>query len=941
MLRGQFTYTACQAEGPYDRAPGWKVKQAESVDPARPLPPDAVQAAVRSFGAFQTPIVPDLATLAEIADLPKCLRLDAPSGQYRSVAHLAAAGRDHTNREAFFAHGLLIELTDDRPPLDPQDVGAGSWGIPRPADLWGSVNWLTPFRAQAIESATIAALPQVSLASPLDPERQEDFIDLHPGQREFVFAAFERAVTQGSALVIVGLAVEVAMWTSLVTHLMVPSAGWSVRFSTFERAALPHAVLEGPLQIIGVPIEDAPGWRAVPGDRVALLIPGSPPVPTLDGYRLHDGSVLAIGAWAQLAEGLCRAGQEQAARRAVDAIGTRLVGSTGQRPLFGLAAAVLLDQEMTDRLPDLARLACRVATEHFPADGVDQHTSGLLVDAMLRVSADPLVVFGGLLRALDQQSGRTSPIADHIVRGYLLAVLNTPQQFAGDDLPWLPAHLQVSAMVSQQLMSDLERSIAWVDDEPDPAVRGRVVLYAAIVAESMGWAEGRSQPAVFAALGQRARSSLIPLLIAGRPLLGSRGWPRLPRWLWYDVLVEALIESLPGRVPGALLAAPGLLQLIDDAAGPLPTAIVPGVTLAALNGLDGERAAAMLRPVPAPSGIRPNQTMTAAQAELLAAAAFIRAVFGDPSNPVPSDRLTGLARAWFGAVPVRDEVLLDLIVELEQRSPRADLQSFANDMLSRCPPSAITATIVEKVNGGRPCPRGTILEMHRQFAQTCPRTPRLRPGSQYPLNPDLIETGLLDAVVAAKLPGELLTPGHKRLARWILIRPAAALDLAPRRWDRNVPGWLAMSKSPELSKHLKEVYPTVAAELVTEWAREQSSTKDADELCIEWVVRAAMTALQVPGDPAEPFFAGGTGKGSDWADGVRAMIRTETRSREELQTWVLNVQDAALEVGKLAGLMPSGDNWLRQFTDEASDIAARVVEIAGLKRLLKWSPTRR
>ena len=253
VLIGQFTYTACQTPGPYSSVPGWKVKQVQAAPPFARDAGSGGQGCRPTVRRFRTPAIGPLTTQAEIDQLPRCLRLDQLPDGYRSLAHLAAAGRDRSGRDAFFAHGLLIGPTGParwgrrRRRVETgtarRTSGAPTGGSPRTAP--------TPSRR-----LTLGEPPRLSPASPLDPDRRLDFVELHPGQREFVLAAAERALTTGVPLVVVGMPVAAAMWTSLITHFLLSSVGWSVTFSTYEAGAADEVVRAGSPAVVGVPPDE-------------------------------------------------------------------------------------------------------------------------------------------------------------------------------------------------------------------------------------------------------------------------------------------------------------------------------------------------------------------------------------------------------------------------------------------------------------------------------------------------------------------------------------------------------------------------------------------------------------------------------------------------------------------------------------------------------------
>ena len=80
------------------------------------------------------------------------------------------------------------------------------------------------------------------------------------------------------------------MWISQISHLLLPTAGWSVTFSTYEAAAHPDILRTGSPTIVGIPAESGPAWHQVPGDQAVVHDPSIRQPRERDGYRLTDGS---------------------------------------------------------------------------------------------------------------------------------------------------------------------------------------------------------------------------------------------------------------------------------------------------------------------------------------------------------------------------------------------------------------------------------------------------------------------------------------------------------------------------------------------------------------------------------------------------------------------------------------------------------------------------
>ena len=158
------------------------------------------------------------------------------------------------------------------------------------------------------------------------------------------------------------------MWVSILTHLMIPSVGWSFGFSTYERASdLPSLLAAGHSRVIGIPSEEAGLVQHSMIDRVRLL--ESDAVPARDGWLFrHSGRQdLPIGPWANLAEQVCVLGLEEQVRRSIDQLAAEVGTSTDSSPQWGLPAGILLASERTGDWPtELEMTAAELATATFP-----------------------------------------------------------------------------------------------------------------------------------------------------------------------------------------------------------------------------------------------------------------------------------------------------------------------------------------------------------------------------------------------------------------------------------------------------------------------------------------------------------------------------------------------------------------------------------------------
>lgn len=936
VLVGQYSYTACEAPGPYSAVPGWKVKQVVSADFGGPVPEAAVKEAVRPFGGFRTPIVGPLTTQDEIDRLPRCLRLDVLPGGFRSLAHLAAAGRDRSGRDAFFAHGLLIGPAEAG---STTVSGAGAiWNRYRPADFWAADGWLTPFRAEAIESAELGGLPAVSVASPAGADLRMDFVDLHPGQREFVLAAAERAFTAHTPIVVVGLPVEAAMWTSIITHFLLPSTGWTVPFSTYEAGPAAEVLRARPGTVIGAPVDTAGGWRQVLDDQATVLDPEHPAARVGDGFTLAGGSVLAVGPWARLAETVCTLGWEDEVRRRIDALGEQVGAELDPWPLFALPAVVLsMDDALLRENRAVAQLAAQVVTAAMPQVSLlpPELTTDLIAAITVWGEAGATSsTTGEILAALDRSDGPVpSATTDPILTAYVRDVLAAAPDPAAP--VWFPERLALSDAARQQLALELPALIGWVDSV-DPDRHSDAVLTLADQVERAGLAQGSALPAVRAALDARLESLVPELLDRGAAPAGTRPADvPLPRWLWPGVLSEAVAERLMQRPAGEVLWHPAVRRLVDSVEPPLPARYEPGRTCTTLSLLDGERAAAELLAAadgPVTSSIDPERL------EVLQPAAFLRSVLTGqfPGRDRPGSLLLEVRRRFAG--PPRSAVVYDLLDRLSDVAPADELVRMANDSLAVLPPDDWTravATLLVERGVITPAAVTGALAWQVQVRRPLPLSGHDGPRAVWPDHP---ENELLKAVAAGRVHGLFREVGLTRVAWWVLLVAADQLDLPANSFRMESATWFTGADREPLRAHLSRLYPTIGDQAARKVRQHQGH---ADDLAAEWTIRAAMAQLQVPGDPARSFFADQS-TGSGWFGAARRMLAATDRSRDHLEKWLELVRRSATRAGVAAHPDDAQAFARESLVGAAVEIGTQVAGLGGVKGWLRRSsPVRR
>lgn len=919
-LVGQFSYTACEAPGPYSSIPGWKVKQVLAQSPAVAVPEAVVNDAVRVFGGFRPPEIGALATQDDIDRLPRCLRLDRVGSEWRSLVHLAAAGRDRSGRDAFFAHGLLVGVTTG---LD--GVGPGGLSDPdrvpatlRPADLWGADGWSTPYRAEAIERATLGRVPTPSVASPADEDRLADFIDLHVEQLDVVLALAERAVTGGPTLVLMGPPVSAAMWCSLITHLLPPNVGWSLPFSTYE--PVPSA-RTGRMFLVGAPPESAEVWDQLPPDAAVVHDPNRPVRRSGDGWVLADGSPLSAGPWAQVAASVHRLGWADEVRAGIDRLSERVGSALDDWPLFALPAAVLaLPSERLEGKPEWAAMAATAAASHFPTSSMlPAELTGSLMDAVVRWGGSARRSTERILRAWEgQDPPPPAEMSDPVLVTYVRELLQ-PGVLDREPLPWVPVTTGVSPWARPDLITELPGLLAWLDGVESPGARAWALLAVVDLVDRLGLTTGAAGEPVRRLLIGRAREWVTLDWLRSAVATRSERPPSIPSWLWQDGLLDAFsaaVQESPGS-PGELLWDPRLRTLLDGAAGPLPRVLEPGLTLRRLSPVDYERAAATLR-------FHTDLRLPGEARQLWQAAGFLREAMGAPGRRRrdPS-RWPEQLDHWFRQDPIGAELLREVLAELPDDA--LGLMGLATVTLGSLPPSRVTEEIARTVVArSRSAPPITgPLAWHRQFASPVPHTSV--DGANVRVSPDRPENDLLTAVARGVLPGALQSAGRDRLTRWVVVVGASAVrdwvgeDGVERPW------WAAAGTDPlrsDLLARLPAVLGAVSAALVA--SRDQ---KAADRLVGEWVVRSALAQAGVGYDPLRSFFVDPVAK-DGWTAVGRELLWARDRGRDAMDAWVAHVQ---LQADLVATARPAlGDDERDFVVDAAVGAAGHLVGGGGL-----------
>ncbi|MGY1726805.1 hypothetical protein ACI79J_07515 [Geodermatophilus sp. SYSU D01062] len=521
MLHAQFTYTASSRRGPFDIGAGWKVSAVAKDDS---VSDDVIRRAARNVGGFVPPALPELASKADVDALPHCLRLDLLDGPERLVclSSIVAAGPDYSGRPNLFAHGLVVSsggLTDEREkPI-------------RPADLWDADLWLRPLGTRAAEESQLDERLQDLTRGPLDDAALDAFTRAHRNQLELVLAAVERHL-RGDAgpLVIVGdeSFSSVATWVGLIGRLLLPASAWRLPFSTYERLRDARTANGWPFVIVGVPPADAGVATTLPGSKFAVVHDTEQPVRTSHGgWALHDGTELAAGPWARLAESVITSDFLPVVAEQVEALAEDVGATAVDKPLWALGAAVLLDEDLPE---SFGFDAAAVVADHWPT-GLDAGTTfDRLLERVRELAASGSRAAEQLLKHAD---GRPDGVvAQQAWVKPVRTALTPPVDFAKHPLQGPLAGAPPAAPRELDEVSD--SALEEVTQAADPV---RALL------EIAGQVDvGASSVNLRLRAVELAQELLVPRLLAPTTEPARRGWPPVPTWLW-DALVPTLAET--------------------------------------------------------------------------------------------------------------------------------------------------------------------------------------------------------------------------------------------------------------------------------------------------------------------------------------------------------------------------------------------------------------
>jgi|GEM_PF-2621212 len=254
---GQLSYTSFDRPG--ERG-GWQVKQTlgELDETETALLRDAVQT------QFDSGVeLPSFPTPEDIARLPRRMAWAPLGPRAAALWHTTPAGMDASGRPGnVFAHVLLDR---DRTVVAPVGEGLG-----RPADLWRSPDWRTPFGADEVRGTDLPPhLPRPAWLTagsdspvPDGAARTVSFLTdpqaWRLGGLAVLLDACAAAMRGGPPVVLVCADVDrAAAWIAAVTQMLTPDRSRELFFSTLERAAgLATAFARG-IQLACVPALDA------------------------------------------------------------------------------------------------------------------------------------------------------------------------------------------------------------------------------------------------------------------------------------------------------------------------------------------------------------------------------------------------------------------------------------------------------------------------------------------------------------------------------------------------------------------------------------------------------------------------------------------------------------------------------------------------------------
>ncbi|PRY39406.1 hypothetical protein LY71_12176 [Geodermatophilus tzadiensis] len=735
MLRAQFTYTASSRPGPFDTTAGWKVT---AVSKDESLPDDVIRAAARNVGGFVPPALPELASKADVDALAHCLRLDplddaeAPA----CLSHIVAAGPDYSGRPNLFAHGLVVSpdgLSDGRGPV-------------RPADLWDADLWLRPLGTRAAEESRPDGQLQTVRQRPLDDATVTSFTRAHPNQLGLVLAAVERFVVDQAPLVVVGdrSFASVATWVHLVGRLLLPASAWRLPFSTYERLRDARGAAGWPFAVVGVPAADAAAAAALPGRSFTVLRDdGQPTAAGLGRWALQDGTELAAGPWARLAEAVITSEFLPVVADQVEELAARVRSSTLDRPLWALGAAVLLDEDLAEFL---GAAAADVVADHWPAGLDADDLFERLLESVGRHAPAGARAVDRVLRGA--QSDSAAPMAQRARLRPLTEALASPAAFERLRHT-LPEQLDVAPAARAALDAAIAGALAWVPDAPDPA---RALL---AVASLMDGTAGPDRDAAVAL----ARELLVPRLLDPDLDPGRLAWRPVPAWLWGELV--PVLAATSQLEYGRELPGQNLSRATHEWLGPrsLPAGPLDATALRRIGPVEWERAAYRLF-------VRRADDLT----PLERAAAFLATVHSAAVNEgAPIERWANSAAEDAYKRPPLDPATA--LVLMDVLPPTIPFAYALAAVLQRNPsPTAATRAAVARL-GERETVPGTLKRLVERYAGA-------EPAAGVPATVELRAVPGWVPVAPPAVPGEVLVTAQTQLIPLVVAAQGSA---APRR----------------------------------------------------------------------------------------------------------------------------------------------------------------
>lgn len=328
---------------------GWQVKQVVGELSAI----DQETLTNRIWTSFDLePRLPDFPTEEQVLSRPARLCHGVLPDGSSVLWHTVDAGRDGSGRPGnVFAHVVV-----DRDP--------GAVDGPLPISRWRSEGWLRPYGAPAVAAAQLVDARPPAPNPVIGPPSAIAFVSASMQRQQLLRALIDAVVArmQGGPTIVLQTAnhEESVAWISSITHLLPPSAGKALSWSTHDRPENASAQIAAGTDLICVPAADdveVPGALVIAAAELPdLALPGG-------SHRFASGRTVAATDLSELAEAVL-ADPDIAAQilQRQAQIETEFAGDT-VAPVWTTAVAVL-DQ------PDLIEfhaVARRAVAKHYPA----------------------------------------------------------------------------------------------------------------------------------------------------------------------------------------------------------------------------------------------------------------------------------------------------------------------------------------------------------------------------------------------------------------------------------------------------------------------------------------------------------------------------------------------------------------------------------------------